>query len=123
MSKHPIQPIEKDKSGTPRFKRNKLVEHLLDYGGLDMNDLARRDFPAEDRQQFAQLIGYSLGGYGELSYVSDETHCTAERMYETGESEMEARIKVLQAKLDTVETCLRELVPQIFRIHPDDLTT
>ena len=29
------------------------------------------EFTKEDRQQFAQLIGYSLSGYGELNYVTD----------------------------------------------------
>jgi len=37
-------------------------------------------FPQEDREQFAQLIGYSLSGFGELDYVSDETYEVAERM-------------------------------------------
>jgi hypothetical protein len=31
------------------------------------------DFPQEDREQFAQLMGYSISGYHELSYVSDES--------------------------------------------------
>jgi hypothetical protein len=31
-------------------------------------------FDREDWEQFAQLIGYSLDGFGELSYVSQETH-------------------------------------------------
>ncbi len=34
-----------------------------------MNDLAVKDFSDEDRCQFAQLIGYSISGYEELSYV------------------------------------------------------
>ena len=29
-------------------------------------------FTREDRQQFAQLIGYSESGYHDLSYVSDD---------------------------------------------------
>jgi hypothetical protein len=37
-----------------------------------MNKLAMMPWSNEDRCQFAQLIGYSLGGYGELHYVSDE---------------------------------------------------
>ena len=38
-----------------------------------MNDLNSRVFSIEDREQFAQLIGYSVSGFGDLSYVSDET--------------------------------------------------
>lgn len=43
-----------------------------------MNDLACMEFSQEDREQFAQLIGYSLSGYGDLSYVSDESYDAAE---------------------------------------------
>ncbi|WP_250481788.1 hypothetical protein [Caballeronia sp. NCTM5] len=55
-----------------RFKRNRLVEYLLDNGGIDMNKLATFKFSAEDRQQFAQLIGYSIDGYMDLSYVMND---------------------------------------------------
>lgn len=72
-AKHPIQPLEYDKHGTLRFKENAIVTYLLNTGGSDMNKLAMMPFSNEDREQFAQLIGYSLGGFGELSYVSDET--------------------------------------------------
>jgi hypothetical protein len=72
MKKHPVQPLERD--GTVlRFKKNAIVEHLLDNGPFDMNKLAVMDFSQEDREQFAQLIGYSLGGFEELSYVSEDT--------------------------------------------------
>lgn len=67
--KHPTQPLERDAHGALRFKRNEIVRYLLDQGGIDMNALAVLPFSPEDRQQFAQLIGYSLVGYGELSYV------------------------------------------------------
>ncbi len=39
-----------------------------------MNQLARMEFSDEDREQFAQLTGYSLSGFGDLDYVSDETY-------------------------------------------------
>lgn len=74
MSKHPIQPLVKDKHGTTRFKANAIVRHLLDTGSCDMNQIALLPFSDEDREQFAQLIGYSLCGFGDLSYVSDETY-------------------------------------------------
>ncbi len=72
--KHPIQPLEKDSDNVLRFKRNAIVRFLLDAGPFDMNQLASRPFSQEDREQFAQLIGYSLGGFSELEYVSDETY-------------------------------------------------
>lgn len=46
-------------------------------GRLDLNALAMMKFPQEDREQFAQLMGYSICGYHELSYVSDESAAEA----------------------------------------------
>lgn len=69
----PMQPIVVDPDGTFRFRENRLVRYLLDHGGLDLNALAVLGFPQADREQFAQLIGYSICGFHELSYVSDST--------------------------------------------------
>lgn len=72
----PMQPLIKDDHGVARFKANKIVNHLLDYAserGCDMTELAKLQFPDEDRMQFAQLIGYSVSGYSDLSYVSDDS--------------------------------------------------
>lgn len=71
---HPIQPLYLDENGTIRFKHNRIVSFLLDAGPFDMNQLALMEFSREDREQFAQLIGYSLGGFGELSYVRNKTY-------------------------------------------------
>ncbi len=67
--KHPMQKIVFDTRGVARFQTNAIVEYLLDKGGMDLNDIARQDFDREDRAQFAQLIGYSVSGYGDLSYA------------------------------------------------------
>jgi hypothetical protein len=72
-----VQPLVKDIHGKDRFKENKIVSFLLDNGGFDMNKLAMMDFSDNDREQFAQLIGYSLDGYGMLSYVTDKTYNAA----------------------------------------------
>lgn len=69
---HPMQEIICDERGGHRFRPNAIVVYLLDGGPFDMNHLAVQAFSAEDREQFAQLIGYSLNGFLELSYVSDE---------------------------------------------------
>ncbi len=116
---HPIQPLSNE-DGVLRFKKNSIVVFLLDNGGFDLNKLARMDFSKEDREQFAQLIGYSLSGFGELSYVSDETYSAAEKI-SLGESELQARIDVLEQVLRDVRDGLRKVVPAVFRIHPDDL--
>lgn len=118
---HPIQPIVTDSNGTKRFKENKIVRYLLDAGGIDMNKLAIMPFEQEDREQFAQLIGYSLSGFSELGYVRDVTYETACKMAEDGKSEVDLRVEVLQEKLDTVREGLKSIVPELFRIHPDDL--
>jgi hypothetical protein len=55
-----------------RFKANAIVRFLLDAGPYDMNTLAMMPFTDEDRRQFAQLIGYSVSGYGDLSYAEDD---------------------------------------------------
>ena len=118
---HPIQPLENDSHGRPRFKPNKIVQHLLDHGGIDLNQIAcLPDIPQEDHEQFAQLIGYSLNGFGELSYVRDETYDTACRMLD-GATEDRARIEALEAMLETVREGLKIAVPAAFRLHPDDL--
>jgi hypothetical protein len=119
--KQPIQPLALDIHGTLRFKENALVRYILDNGGIDMNHLAVQDFPQEDREQFAQLIGYSLSGFADLSYVTDETYDAAEKMYEDGLSEADARVASLQATLEEVREGLRKATPAVFRIHPDDL--
>lgn len=75
--KHPMQPIYDD-DGVERFKANRIVRWLLDAGPFDMNTIAVTPFEVEDREQFAQLIGYSVSGFSELPYVRDETLARAE---------------------------------------------
>lgn len=118
---HPIQPLEPDKNGRMRFKKNAIVEFLLDKGPFDMNVLAGKDFPQEDWVQFAQLIGYSLDGFGELSYVTDDVYETAVEMTKPKVDALVAENRVLQQKLEKVRTHLKKLIPHVFRIHPDDL--
>ncbi len=125
--RHPIQPLYVHDDDVLRFKRNALVCHLMDHGkahGCGLNELASMGdhFTREDWEQFAQLIGYSLSGFGELSYVSDETYNAAERMARKGKDEKDARIADLEAKLAAVRKHLKALVPTVFQIHPDDLT-
>ena len=125
--KNPIQPLVKDTQGVLRFKANALVNALLEHGqatGLGLNELAHKFCDAEhadDRQQLAQLIGYSLGGYGELGYVSDDAYRAAAIMADENLSEKDARIAQLEHELFMVRSALREPVAQLFGIHPDDL--
>jgi hypothetical protein len=73
---HPMQPIVFAPDGVIRFKENRIVTHLLDFAtplGCGMNQLAVLDFTDDERMQFAQLIGYSVSGYGDLRYASPES--------------------------------------------------
>ena len=117
----PMQPIGKDPHGAIRFKANAIVDYLLENGGIDLNHLATVEFPQEDREQFAQLIGYSLSGFSELSYVRDETYNAAEQKAATGKSDAEAKAYALQSTLDEIRKGLRAAATSAFRIHPDDL--
>jgi len=111
----PMQPI---KDG--RFIPNKIVERLLEVAPIDLNDIARMEFPEQDRIQFAQLIGYSVGGFGELSYVDDETYGAAEKIC-NGNNELEARNAELREQLHDIREGLHKASSAAFRIHPDDL--
>lgn len=77
-----MQPIVVDENGTKRFKANAIVRYLIDHGSIDLNTIAALEFPQEDREQFAQLIGTSLSLFGDLPYVSDETYTIAKEMAE-----------------------------------------
>ena len=121
--KNPIQPLANDARGVLRFKANAIVQHLLDtHPTADMNTLARMDFTDDDRQQFAQLIGYSLSGYSELqSYVDDDAYNAAATMADEGLTEDKARIASLEHEMFMVRSALREPMARLFGIHPDDL--
>lgn len=72
MARHPIQKVVRDEKGTPRFRENGLVRYLLDCGPHDLNHLAKLPgIKRGDWVQLAQLIGYSVSGFDELSYVTD----------------------------------------------------
>ena len=125
--KNPIQPLMKDARGVLRFKENAIVRHLLDtHMACDLNRLACMDFTDDDRQPFAQLIGYSLSGPGELqSYVDDHAYATAAEMAESPElTEDKARIAALEAEIAELReaaNALRGPVAVLLGMHPDDM--
>jgi len=124
---NPIQPLAKDVHGTLRFKANVLVNALLEHGqstGLGLNELARKfdtQEHSDDWQQLAQLIGYSLSGFGELSYVSDDAYGAASTMADEGLSEKDARIAHLEHELFMLRSTLRDPIARLYGLHPDDL--
>ncbi len=70
---HPMQPVVFDKHRVARFKQNKIVRYLIDNGSIDLNHIAIKVLPKEDQEQFAQLLGYSVCGFGDLSYARRKT--------------------------------------------------
>lgn len=118
--KHPIQPLVMV-NNVLRFKENAIVSYLLDKGGFGMNKLAVLPFSREDREQFAQLIGYSHCGFGELGYASDEVYSAAELMHKAGIDEKDARIAVLESNLADVRDGVKKAACAVFSINPDDL--
>lgn len=118
----PIQPLIEDEHGVVRFKSNAIVRHLLDNGSIDMNQIAALDFSQEDREQFAQLIGYSWSGACDLDYMTNEVLDTAEAMRKSGMPEAECRAATLRAQIEQVKASMREGVAQLFEVHPDDLS-
>ena len=121
--KNPIQPLKEDSNGVLRFKGNAIVEYLLEFAqshGCGLNEIACMDFIKDDRQQFAQLINYSLSGYSELSYVDDDAYGAACEMTR-GKSEDKARIAHLERELAAVRKSLRKPMARLFGVHPDNL--
>lgn len=122
--KHPLQPLYVTESGVLRFHQNKIVSDMLDFStshGFGLNEIACRQYSQDDRIQFAQLIGYSHSGFGDLSYVDDQSYLVALDVYESGETELQARIDFLEGQLSRLKAALREPMAELFEVHPDDL--
>lgn len=76
----PMQPVGVDKHGVHRFLENRIVRDLLDKSstvGFSLNEIALGNYSDAEHRQVAQLIGYSVGGYSDLSYVNDESYFRA----------------------------------------------
>jgi hypothetical protein len=69
----PIRPMIIDEQGVLRFRVNQIVRDLLDLGSLDLNAIALREYSRADREELAMLIGYSVSGISELSYMRRST--------------------------------------------------
>ena len=95
-TEEPMQPVYLDKepgcASLARFRSNEVIEWMLEEGRdgrhFDLNRIGAR-FAAErhsrDRMQLVQLIGYSISGYSELSFVSNESAARAnEAAHELG---------------------------------------
>lgn len=122
--KNPIQPLHLTEQGHIRFKQNKIVSDLLDFStekGFGLNEIAMREYSSDDQIQLAQLIGYSLSGFGGLSYVDNQTYEAAHAMYHEGKSEQQARIEFLESVIAELKDKLRGPMAMLFEVHEDDL--
>lgn len=123
---HPNQPTYNDVNGTLRFKANAICRWLLDEGekyGLDLNKIATvKTFSQEDRIQFAQLIGYSVCGWGELSYVTDEAYasvCTQINNPDTAKLQLLADSR--QDVIDEAKENVRALCKTLYGFDPEEI--
>lgn len=123
MSRHPIQPVEADLHGTLRFKRNAIVGKLLELcsaRGFGLNEIALERFDQDDLVQFAQLLGCSVSGFGDLGYVDVDT-LNAVDLMANGSDEKDARIDSVTGELDAMRKALREPMARLFGVCPEDL--
>jgi hypothetical protein len=68
----PMQPIEYDEHGVIRFRANAIVRRIIDENLVNLNNIAMwRNIPVEDREQFWQMLGYSVSGYGDMMKQND----------------------------------------------------
>jgi hypothetical protein len=82
-ARHPMQPLVSDDQGVTRFRRNKIVDYLLEWArpkGMGLNELRAIGFDDDEWQQLTQLIGYSLSGWGTLSFVDDAAWDRAQQL-------------------------------------------
>lgn len=77
LAVYPMQPISTDELGVARFERNLIIDWLCTEKS-NMNEVAiyaaENGIDEKYQQQVAQLVGYSISGYGNLSYVNDENY-------------------------------------------------
>lgn len=78
----PMQPIVIGKNGTVRFQANAIVCWLCDSGKLNLNEIAIMPFSDDDHMQIAQLLGYSVSGFGDLPYATAEVVEAADKIAE-----------------------------------------
>ena len=77
----PMQPVVITDDGIVRFQKNTIVRFLLDAGHFGMNQISLLPgVTQEERSQFAQLIGYSVSGFGDLSYTDPEMVAQADKI-------------------------------------------
>lgn len=114
---NPMQPVFIDNYGASQFKSNKIVKFLYEQLHGGMNTLMQMDFTKNDRQQFAQLIGYSVSGYSELNYVDETAYLRAQAQAETNIENSE--LLALRARVNELEAAIRALNSAVGNIEEE----
>lgn len=76
--------VDPDDDTLARFRANAIVKFLMNFAwgkGVGLSELRDMPWSQEDWDQFCQLIGYSLDGYHEMSFLSDEAKVRADVEY------------------------------------------
>lgn len=106
-----------------RFKKNAIVRDLLDHGqatGFGLNELAcSGKYSNEDFAQLAQLIGYSHSGAS--AYLTNDELDASLAAYKAGETVDAARARIAQERVERLRDGLRNVVADLYDIHPDNL--
>ena len=62
-----------DKKGVERYKGNKVVEYLLDCGGIDLNQIwclaGKNVFSRKDMKEFYKLLSFSIDGFNDIDFT------------------------------------------------------
>ena len=77
--RQPMQPVYLDKSGVVRFVPNKILRWLVDTACVDLDKIAAKDFPAADKEQFWQLLGFGIDNFSGLPFVRPNIAAEATR--------------------------------------------
>jgi Cys-tRNA synthase (O-phospho-L-seryl-tRNA:Cys-tRNA synthase) len=130
LPKNPMQPIVIDSEDVVRFKTNKIVYtvyKIAEAHGCGLNKITKQNFTQDDQKQFAQLLGYSVSGYGDLPYVDKvSVECADQQvaLLLSGTpvvSEQEMELQVLRDENRRLKAAIRNAAVEAFSIHPDDL--
>ena len=75
---HPMQDLRWD-GDVIRFRANEIIKDAVESGAINLNDIACKQYSQADHMQLAQMIGYSVSGFGDLSYAHPDVVYEADR--------------------------------------------
>jgi hypothetical protein len=127
LPKNPMQPVVIDSRNVVRFKENGIVHAVYEMSkahGFGLHEIAMHNFTEDDQKQFAQLLGYSVSGYGDLPYVDKvSVECADQRvaLLLSGVpvvSEQEMELQVLRDENRRLKAAIRSAAVELSLIIP-----